>query len=51
VGNAVVADIYPIEIRGVAYGVFMMPGVRSSCNRPYVDDTLWHEGGGGHAPL
>lgn len=27
VGNAVVADVYPIEIRGVAFGIFMMPGV------------------------
>jgi hypothetical protein len=27
VGNAVVADVYPIEIRGVAFGIFMGPGV------------------------
>jgi hypothetical protein len=27
VGNAVVADVYPMEIRGVAFGIFMGPGV------------------------
>lgn len=29
VGNAVVADVYPIEIRGQAFGIFMSPGVRA----------------------
>lgn len=27
VGNAVVADVFPIEIRGQAFGIFMAPGV------------------------
>lgn len=40
VGNAVVADIYPIEIRGVAYGVFMMPGMFGPVVAPFIGAAL-----------
>lgn len=51
VGNAVVADIYPMEIRGVAYGVFMMPGVRSMLAAGPMRGTHCGTGGGGRHAL